>query len=97
MMDFVSDANNKPGCSKLVCKDPSSIHKEKTTDNLIVIDDYDSCDSAYETGSSLSRSSLSSPTGKQIQCTQIVQISLEQNKTKCVYQCVRLKTKPNRI
>lgn len=70
-MDFASDAN-KPACSKLVCKDSSSVVQQKTNYNLVIIDDDDSCDSAYETGSSVSRTSLSSPPGKRIQCTQIV-------------------------
>lgn len=61
-MDFVSDASkpgcsNNPGCSKY----PLNKHRKEYTDDLIIIDTDDSNDSAYETGSSLSRSSQSSP------------------------------------
>lgn len=56
----------KSNCSKQLYKNPTTSNaKKKITKNedVIVIDEDDSCDSAYETGSALSRSSLSSPTG----------------------------------
>lgn len=62
-MDFASDANNQPCCSKSLKKEPSNNNRLKT-DEIIDLDDEDSCDSAYETGSALSRSTLSSPTSK---------------------------------
>lgn len=46
-------------------KAESSNANQKTTDDLIIIDDSsDSLDSAYETGSAVSRSTQSSPTSK---------------------------------
>lgn len=62
-MDFGSAVIDvdKPCCSKSLTKVPRDYQKNRSNE-VIVIDEDDSCDSAYETGSSLSRSScLSSP------------------------------------
>lgn len=61
-MDFASDAN-QPGCSNNpeCSKYPLNKHRKEYTNGLIIIDTDDSNDSAYETGSSLSRSTQSSP------------------------------------
>lgn len=63
-MDLESNANNRPCCSKTWYKEPFSSAANKYSKEIIEIDDDDSCDSAYETGSAVSRSSLSSPTGE---------------------------------
>lgn len=53
-------AASKPCSSKQPLKD----QQQERSRELIVVDDEDSNDSAYETGSSLSRSCQSSPTCK---------------------------------
>lgn len=56
-------ANIQPCCSKSINTESSNVN-HKITNDLIVIDDDDSLDSAYETGSAVSRSTQSSPTRK---------------------------------
>lgn len=60
-----NEANVQPCCSKSLKNAPSDGH-QKISDDLIIIDDDDSLDSAYETGSAVSRSTQSSPTGKHL-------------------------------
>lgn len=63
-MDFESNAaKNCNHCIKPI-KNERTNGNDKNTNDLIVIDDDDSLDSAYETGSAVSRSTQSSPTGK---------------------------------
>lgn len=56
------ESANKPCCSKSL--HPLKDHQKEHSSELIVVEDEDSNDSAYETGSSLSRSCQSSPTCK---------------------------------
>lgn len=59
------DSNDQPCTSKSIKTESlKTIHKNAADDPIVIIDDDDSLDSAYETGSAVSRSTQSSPTRK---------------------------------
>lgn len=60
-MDSNSDAVNIQPCSS---KSSTTNHHKIADDAVVIIDNDDSMDSAYETGSAVSRSTQSSPTRK---------------------------------
>lgn len=63
-MNLVLNVDDKPSCSRSY-REPSNsviVKNEHVQNDVILIDD--SCDSDYETGSAISRSSVSSTTGK---------------------------------
>lgn len=64
-LELNAAANTQPCCSKSI-ETESSNGNHKISNDPIIIDDDDSLDEAYETGSAVSRSTQSSPTSKHI-------------------------------